>query len=193
LDKERSVTPQVRIEVIVPPDVCEAMVTFFRRETRPEHHLTVCLEAVDVLNMEQFKREEVESARYQNLRAHRPRVRPIDAPRWSGTWLIQKTRAVMERPARFYRRRKIPAELRAYGVTLELVREIVDGYNAYVIDDIKRRGGEYSARDRLRHADALASFLEMNYPFLVPEDNPEIRQAVRTFFLEETAQLTGLD
>jgi MFS superfamily sulfate permease-like transporter len=193
-DTQRSVTPQVRIEVIVPADVCEAMVTFFRRETRPEHHLTVCLEAVDVLNMEQFKRDEVEGAGYQNLGANRPYVRETDAPRpWSGTWIIHKTRAALEGPARFYRRRKIPSVLRGYGLTPELVREIVDGYHAYAKDDVSSRDGDDSLRDRSGNGNALDAYLEMNYPFLVPQDNAAMRQAVRKFFLEETCQPTGLD
>jgi hypothetical protein len=70
-----SVAPQVRIEVIVPPDVCERILTFFRRETRPEHHLTACLETVDVMNMEQFKCEAAARAMLDGHPARRQHAR----------------------------------------------------------------------------------------------------------------------
>lgn len=47
-------TPQVRIEVIVPFDVCDRIVDFLRKEIRPEHRITACVETVDVLQIGPF-------------------------------------------------------------------------------------------------------------------------------------------
>ncbi|MEQ9407585.1 MAG: SulP family inorganic anion transporter [Fuerstiella sp.] len=48
----------VRIEVIVPRDVCDAMLDFLRRDVQPEHHITACVETVDVARVGQFTAEE---------------------------------------------------------------------------------------------------------------------------------------
>jgi len=45
---------QVRIEVVMPYDTCERVVSFLRSEVLPEHQITACVEVVDVLRPEQF-------------------------------------------------------------------------------------------------------------------------------------------
>ena len=47
-------SPQVRLEVIVPGDVCDAILDFLRGEVSPEHHITVSVESVDVFRVDQF-------------------------------------------------------------------------------------------------------------------------------------------
>ena len=44
----------VRVEVIAPIDVCGAMLDFLRCEILPEHHVTVCVETVDVVRIADF-------------------------------------------------------------------------------------------------------------------------------------------
>jgi MFS superfamily sulfate permease-like transporter len=51
---------QVRIEVIVPNEVCERILEFLRRETHPEHHMTACVEVVEVLRIGQFRVDRAE-------------------------------------------------------------------------------------------------------------------------------------
>jgi MFS superfamily sulfate permease-like transporter len=46
---------QVRIEVIVTNEACERILDFLRREIRPEHHMTACVEVVEVLRIGQFR------------------------------------------------------------------------------------------------------------------------------------------
>lgn len=46
--------PQVRLEVIVPPDVAEQILVFLRREILPYYHITASAETVDVVRADQF-------------------------------------------------------------------------------------------------------------------------------------------
>ncbi|MEZ6073581.1 MAG: SulP family inorganic anion transporter [Pirellulales bacterium] len=45
---------QVRVETIVPVDVCEKIVDFLRREVSPQQHMTACIESVDVVQIGHF-------------------------------------------------------------------------------------------------------------------------------------------
>jgi len=188
---DRAGTPQIRIEVIVSAEACDRILTFFRRETRPEHRMTVCVETVDVLSIEQFKCENFErAARYQNFRTNGSRVRRPEPPRrWTGRWMLRKTMAAIEKPATGPRQTRIPAELRTLGLTPELVGEVLDGFDAYITDAPNRGDTGESMRDRSERGDALECFLDTHYHFLVPEDDPTLRQAARKFFLEETDHL----
>ncbi len=51
-DSEKS--PRIRIEVIAPIDVCNAMVDFLRQDILPEHHVTACVEIVEVVRVGHF-------------------------------------------------------------------------------------------------------------------------------------------
>ena len=44
----------VRIEVIVPEKVCEAVIDFLRRDILPDHHVEACVETVDVVRVGHF-------------------------------------------------------------------------------------------------------------------------------------------
>jgi MFS superfamily sulfate permease-like transporter len=55
IGNEAAVNSQVRIEVIVPNDVCEHILAFLRNEIRPEHRTTACVETVEVLRVDQFR------------------------------------------------------------------------------------------------------------------------------------------
>ena len=44
----------IRIELIAPPEVCEAIIDFLRRDILPEHHVTACVETVDVVRVGHF-------------------------------------------------------------------------------------------------------------------------------------------
>ncbi|WP_164104174.1 SulP family inorganic anion transporter [Candidatus Laterigemmans baculatus] len=44
----------VRMEVIAPQDVCEAMLGFLRREVMPTHRVTACVESVEVERVDHF-------------------------------------------------------------------------------------------------------------------------------------------
>ncbi len=46
---------QVRIEVIAPHAVCEAILDILRRDILPEHHVTACVETVDVVRVGDFR------------------------------------------------------------------------------------------------------------------------------------------
>jgi MFS superfamily sulfate permease-like transporter len=52
---------QVRIEVIAPGDVCDAILSFLRREITPRHHITACVETVDVVRVSDFTPAEAEA------------------------------------------------------------------------------------------------------------------------------------
>jgi nitrogen regulatory protein PII len=52
--------PYVRIEVLVPNDVCESIITFLRREMLPQHSITACVETVDVVRIRHFTSEQGE-------------------------------------------------------------------------------------------------------------------------------------
>jgi len=45
---------RVRIEIIAPVDVCDAMVDFLRNEILPEQNITACIETVDVVRVGHF-------------------------------------------------------------------------------------------------------------------------------------------
>lgn len=45
---------QVRIEVIVPSNVCESILSFLRRDILPDNHVTACVETIEVVLAEQF-------------------------------------------------------------------------------------------------------------------------------------------
>lgn len=44
----------VRIEVIVPADICEPILQYLRREVMPLYHVTACVETVEAVRAEQF-------------------------------------------------------------------------------------------------------------------------------------------
>ncbi|MDA0808437.1 MAG: SulP family inorganic anion transporter, partial [Planctomycetota bacterium] len=44
----------VRIEIIAPADVCDAVIEFLRRDILPDHHVTACVETVDVVRIGHF-------------------------------------------------------------------------------------------------------------------------------------------
>lgn len=44
----------VRIEVVVPRPVCDALLDYLRRDILKEHHVTACVETVDVVKPDQF-------------------------------------------------------------------------------------------------------------------------------------------
>jgi MFS superfamily sulfate permease-like transporter len=44
----------IRLEVIVPPDVCDGILEFLRRDVMPLHHITACVETVDVVRVTDF-------------------------------------------------------------------------------------------------------------------------------------------
>ncbi|MBX3423352.1 MAG: SulP family inorganic anion transporter [Pirellulaceae bacterium] len=50
--------PRVRIEVIAPNQVTEAMLDYLVRDIMPEHYITACVETVDVLRLDSFTRSE---------------------------------------------------------------------------------------------------------------------------------------
>ena len=52
----------IRIEVIATEDVCDAIVDYLRRDILPEHHVTACVETVDVVRVGQFASSEAETA-----------------------------------------------------------------------------------------------------------------------------------
>ncbi len=59
LDAERvQSTEQLRIETIVPEQVCETILNDLRQEILPEHHVTACVEKVDVVRVGHFTAEE---------------------------------------------------------------------------------------------------------------------------------------
>jgi MFS superfamily sulfate permease-like transporter len=45
---------RIRIEVVAPEDVCNAILDFLRRDILPEHHVTACVETVDVVRVAHF-------------------------------------------------------------------------------------------------------------------------------------------
>jgi MFS superfamily sulfate permease-like transporter len=47
--------PQVRIETIVPPEVCDSLTTFLRQEVEQEQAVTVSIESVNVLRRDDFR------------------------------------------------------------------------------------------------------------------------------------------
>ena len=46
--------PKCRIEVVVPPPTCERILSFLRHSVLPEHHVTACIENVDVVRRDHF-------------------------------------------------------------------------------------------------------------------------------------------
>jgi hypothetical protein len=44
----------VRIEVVVPLPVCDALLDYLRRDILKDHHVTACVETVDVVKPDQF-------------------------------------------------------------------------------------------------------------------------------------------
>lgn len=48
-------SPKVRIEVVMPPNVCENVLTFLRKEVEHVHRITACIEKVDVVRREHFE------------------------------------------------------------------------------------------------------------------------------------------
>lgn len=61
---------QIRIEVISVPHIAEAILDFLRREIMPEHHVTACVENVDVVRAEDFSVPADDST--QIARQHKP-------------------------------------------------------------------------------------------------------------------------
>lgn len=54
LDRAGHASSQVRIEVIVPAEICDRILAFLRRYILPDHRVTTCVETVEVLRLEQF-------------------------------------------------------------------------------------------------------------------------------------------
>ena len=52
----------VRIEVIVPAEVCEPILQYLRREVMPLYHVTACVETVEAVRAEQFAPRPAEAA-----------------------------------------------------------------------------------------------------------------------------------
>ncbi len=52
---------QVRIEVIVTSEVCHSILEFLHKEAKPEHHITVCVETVNVAQVGEFSPLEQEA------------------------------------------------------------------------------------------------------------------------------------
>lgn len=53
-DEKMIAGPMVRIEVVIPKEVCETTLSFLRHEVLPEHHVTACVETVDVIRRDHF-------------------------------------------------------------------------------------------------------------------------------------------
>lgn len=53
---------QVRIEVIATPEVSDAILNFLRSDILPEHHVTSCVETVEVLQVGHFTPEDAETS-----------------------------------------------------------------------------------------------------------------------------------
>ncbi|MCA9213132.1 MAG: SulP family inorganic anion transporter [Planctomycetales bacterium] len=56
-DGQINKTPQIRIEVVVPFDVCNRILDFLRRDILPDHRVTACVETVDVVHIGHFTPE----------------------------------------------------------------------------------------------------------------------------------------
>ncbi len=54
--------PYVRIEVVIPSHVCDSILTYLRRDILPEHHVTACVETVDVVRMDHFVNHSLEES-----------------------------------------------------------------------------------------------------------------------------------
>lgn len=48
----------IRIEVIAPADICDAVIDFLRRDILADHHVTACVESVDVVRVGHFAPDE---------------------------------------------------------------------------------------------------------------------------------------
>jgi hypothetical protein len=55
---ESSRNAQVRIEIVVPENVCEDILSFIRTEFLPKHRVTACVETVDVVRPDHFVLDE---------------------------------------------------------------------------------------------------------------------------------------
>ena len=44
----------IRIEIIAPEEVCNTVIDFLRRDILPDHHVTACIETVDVVRIGHF-------------------------------------------------------------------------------------------------------------------------------------------
>ena len=60
------ITEHTRIEVVVPDDVCEDILAWLRRHVLPSHHVTACVETVDVVRMEHFLPDEASNQELQH-------------------------------------------------------------------------------------------------------------------------------
>jgi len=59
-DLEKRVTasnPKVRIEVVMPHDTCDGILSFLRQDVLPSHQVTACVETVDVVRRDHFDSE----------------------------------------------------------------------------------------------------------------------------------------
>lgn len=56
----RAVNSKVRLEVVMTHDTCERILSFLRQDVLPQHHVTTCVETVDVLRRDQFEATEPE-------------------------------------------------------------------------------------------------------------------------------------
>lgn len=50
----QDIEEHIRIELIVPDEVCEAIIDFLRRDILADHHVTACVESVDVVRVGHF-------------------------------------------------------------------------------------------------------------------------------------------
>ncbi|MCH7990179.1 MAG: SulP family inorganic anion transporter, partial [Planctomycetes bacterium] len=55
---EASRSAQVRIEIVIPENVCEDILSFIRTEFLPKHRVTACVETVDVVRPDHFVLDE---------------------------------------------------------------------------------------------------------------------------------------
>ena len=60
---------KVRIEVVATTDVCDQIVDFLRREILPKHHVTACIEKVEVVRVGHFTPPDSEQAAEQSADA----------------------------------------------------------------------------------------------------------------------------
>ncbi|MGZ0172477.1 MAG: SulP family inorganic anion transporter [Planctomycetales bacterium] len=58
----RDAEEHIRIELIVPDDVCDTIIDFLRRDILADHHVTACVESVDVVRVGHFAPVEASAA-----------------------------------------------------------------------------------------------------------------------------------
>lgn len=53
-DGVATVKAKVRIEVVMTHQTCEAILEYLRQDVLPQHHVTACVESVDVVRRDHF-------------------------------------------------------------------------------------------------------------------------------------------